>query len=440
LTAVLTAILLTLLTTVLLTFLSILTTVLLTLLTVLLAVLTASVLVLVLILTIVVITGNVIAAVVVVVVAVVIAVVVAAIVSAVVATVVSAVVVATVVSAVVPTIVITTIRNGEVDNIIKGTMLSNSDEGRLMVGSGVDRTSAIGTRGKATGDSGGENTIDGRIVESLEEGEFRGIGHGGRCEGVNSFDNNMRVSDEDTIAVNLSRGGKIIGLGINKVASVKIRDGNVDSEILVGGDGIEVLGGLELGRRHTSRGENATHDRGVAATARDLASVGEGDILLGGAEVDKVVLRGQGGNLARCGGALTVLRETRLDLGWIEGERVLDIPSIVSAVTRVVVIVVPAVIVVPTVVVVPAVVVVIVVSTVVIVVSTVIAVISTIPAAFLVVISVIVIVALVVSFAALRNARRESVARLGHGESGDLLSKREGDEKDREDAGELHDR
>lgn len=55
----------------------------------------------------------------------------------------------------------------------------------------------------------------------------------------------MRVGDKDTLIVYLSGGSEVVGVGVDKVAGIKVADGNVDSEILVGSDGIEIGGILD---------------------------------------------------------------------------------------------------------------------------------------------------------------------------------------------------
>lgn len=73
----------------------------------------------------------------------------------------------------------------------------------------------------------------------------RRVRDGGRSEGVDGLNNNMRMSDENALIVHLSGGSEVVGVGVYEVAGIKVADGNVDSEILIGRDGIEIGGILD---------------------------------------------------------------------------------------------------------------------------------------------------------------------------------------------------
>jgi hypothetical protein len=70
-------------------------------------------------------------------------------------------------------------------------MLSNGDEGRLMVGSCVDGREFVDTSGETSCDSSRENTILCGVIKTLEEREFVGVIGGGLADGGELLNNDM---------------------------------------------------------------------------------------------------------------------------------------------------------------------------------------------------------------------------------------------------------
>jgi len=224
------------------------------------------------------------------------------------------------------------VRNGKVDDIIEGTVLSNSDESRLMVGGGVDGSSTVNTSGEATSDGSGKNSVYSRIVQTLEERELGRVRNGSGGEGINLLNHDMRMRNEDALSINLRRGSEVVGRGVDEVAGLHVSDGDIDGKVSIGLNGVEIRRVLEFGRRHGSSGENPTHDRRVTTAALDLLSIREGNAVLSETEIDEVVVGREGSDLTGfsiC--SVTVLLKTRLDLGRIEGEGGLRIVTTVVA-------------------------------------------------------------------------------------------------------------
>lgn len=179
-----------------------------------------------------------------------------------------------------------------------------------MVGGGVDGAEAVGTSGKTVGDVSSENTVLGRIVQTLEEGEDSGVGGGGLLNAGQELNDDVRVTLNISTAVRELGGGEVVLVRVHEESSLEVGDGHGDREGGVGLDDITVLGGLELGRRHVRLCGDHTHGRWVARTGLDLLSIGDGQVGDGQAEVDEVVVRSQRSNLTSGGLVLTVVLET----------------------------------------------------------------------------------------------------------------------------------
>ena len=105
--------------------------------------------------------------------------------------------------------------------------------------------------------------------------------------------------------------GECTPLSVDEITERHVADLQLDGESLVGLEArVGVLGEYKLGRGRDIKADDATHRRGVARSVDELLTISEGGVL-GQAEVDEVVLRGQGADLARIGvSTLTVLRQT----------------------------------------------------------------------------------------------------------------------------------
>lgn len=205
-----------------------------------------------------------------------------------------------------------------VDLVIEGPVLSNGHEDRLMVGSAVDGGETVGARGKTRRDGRGELTVDGGGVQALEEGEHIGVGGGGVVEPVDGLHNDVRVTNDLVGRVQHLGSSEVVLLGVDEVASLHVGDVHDDVEGLRGGDGAEVRGVDELGGGHGGDGGDDTHGRRVAGPGLDLETVGEGELGNGRAEVDEVVGRGEGRNLAGFLDGLAVLQESGGDNRGVE--------------------------------------------------------------------------------------------------------------------------
>ena len=115
-------------------------------------------------------------------------------------------------------------------------MLSDGDEGRLMVGSSVDGREFVDTSGETSCDISGENAVLCSAVKTLEESEFSGISWGGLVDGAELLHNDVRVTDDLTLSVQLLRCGEVVGFCVHEVTSLHVLDRHGDGECLVGCD------------------------------------------------------------------------------------------------------------------------------------------------------------------------------------------------------------
>lgn len=166
-----------------------------------------------------------------------------------------------------------------------------------MVSCGVDRRDLVNTSWETVRDISSENTTLSGSVKTLEEGEHLGVGWGGLVEGLELLNDDVRVALDLSLAVELLGRGEVVAVCVDEEAGLHSTDGHGDGELLVGLDGITVLGVGELRRGHVvSRGED-THGCGVARTTLDLFTVGDGEVRDGETEVNEVVRGGQRSNL-----------------------------------------------------------------------------------------------------------------------------------------------
>jgi len=97
-------------------------------------------------------------------------------------------------------------------------MLGIGHQRGLMVGSSVDGANSVHASSEAAGDVGGEDAILGDVVQTLEEGEGGGIERLGRLEGGELLDDNVTMTNENSIAIDLLGSGIIVGLGIDEIS------------------------------------------------------------------------------------------------------------------------------------------------------------------------------------------------------------------------------
>ena len=199
-------------------------------------------------------------------------------------------------------------------------MLSDGDESRLMVSSGVDRSETVDTSGETVGNISSQDTVSGLVVQTLEEGETSGVGGVGLGQGLQLLNNDVRVTLDIASTVNLLGSSEVVLLGVGEESSLEVGDGHRDGERSVGLDGIAVLGVLELGGRHVSLSSDDTHGCRVAGAGLDLLTIGERKVGNSQTEVDEVVRRSERSNLTSGGsdkvGELIVLSFLLLDTHW----------------------------------------------------------------------------------------------------------------------------
>jgi len=157
----------------------------------------------------------------------------------------------------------------------------------------------------------------------------------------------MSVADNITRTVDLLRSGVVVGCCVNEVARLEVVNGHLDGERLERGEVLAIHGHYKLGRGHICGGGDDTQWSGIARTSLDLLTVRDGQIGNGETEVDKVIARGKGGDLAGSGHLLAIALETSGNDFRIESQRRLGIVVVVAAivvVVRAVVVVIAAVV------------------------------------------------------------------------------------------------
>jgi hypothetical protein len=159
------------------------------------------------------------------------------------------VVVAAIVAAIVTTIVhrIAIGGDGEINGVIERTVLGNRDNNWLMVRRRVDGRHLVDSRSETIGDNSRKTTVLSSLVQTLEEDELLGIGRSDLIQRLELLDNDMGVTLNLTLIVQLLRSGEIVGLGVNEESGLHLLNGHLDGERLTGFDGSEVAGIDELG-------------------------------------------------------------------------------------------------------------------------------------------------------------------------------------------------
>lgn len=166
-----------------------------------------------------------------------------------------------------------------------------------MVGSTSHGADTVVTGGKTTSNRGAKTSITvARIVDTLEEGELRGIQRLVRGEGVTQvLDGNVSVAN-NIATVSELLGSRVVGVvGVGEGSQVHVGDLDIDIEVLVRLRLIAGHGACDDGRRHVVLRWNLTHRDTVARTLLVLQAIGQG---FAGAEVDEVGIISDGGSLA----------------------------------------------------------------------------------------------------------------------------------------------
>ena len=189
-------------------------------------------------------------------------------------------------------------------------MLSDSDESRLMVSSGVDGSETVDTSGETVSNISSQDTVSGLVVQTLEEGETSGVGGVGLGQGLQLLNNDVRVTLDITGTVNLLRSSEVVLLSVGEESGLEVVDGHRDGERCALLDRRAVRRERELSRRHVRLRGDDTHGCGVARTGSDLLTVRERKVGDSQAEVDEVVARGERSNLTSGWLVLPVVLET----------------------------------------------------------------------------------------------------------------------------------
>ena len=134
-----------------------------------------------------------------------------------------------------------------------------------MVGRRIDRTQPICTGIETLSDFGCNDSLLVSLgVYTLEVREPFWIRWRGLSQVRQRLNNDMSVSDDEALIIELLRSGKVVLLCVDKVPSVEVLDGHLDVEFLVGRDVSTIGGECELGRGHLIDARDEADRRWVA--------------------------------------------------------------------------------------------------------------------------------------------------------------------------------
>jgi len=125
-------------------------------------------------------------------------------------------------------------------------VLGNGHQDGLMVSSGVDRRHFVETGRKASSNISSQDTAYGSGVQALEEDELLGVGRGGLVEGRELLDDDVGVTDDLTLTVDLLGSSEVVLLCVDEGTGLEVGDGHLDGERCVLSDGLAVGGELEF--------------------------------------------------------------------------------------------------------------------------------------------------------------------------------------------------
>lgn len=110
-----------------------------------------------------------------------------------------------------------------------------------MVRGRVDRRHPIRSRGQSASHVDANRPVHSRSIDTLEERELGRVRGRRLGERVELFDDDMCVSDDVALGVDLLGSGVVVRGRVDEVTGLEVRDGHGDGEVLVGGDRVEVL-------------------------------------------------------------------------------------------------------------------------------------------------------------------------------------------------------
>jgi len=213
--------------------------------------------------------------------------------------------------------------DGHINNVITKPMLSDGDDNRLVGCAGHDGTHPVCASGQTSRNRSLDISLRIRgTVDTLEESELGRVRDRGRIQGGNSFNNDVRVSNDLALRVERLGVGEISLGRVRELTELDVLGLERDVERGVGLDGRAVGRGLEFSRGDVRcRGNLANRDR-VARPGGGLQAIGNGQRRKSrSTEVNEVVLRRLGRSLAGYRGVLTVIGG--LDYRGVEGQRIL---------------------------------------------------------------------------------------------------------------------
>jgi hypothetical protein len=123
--------------------------------------------------------------------------------------------------------------------------------------------------------SASERFSFGSIVEPLEKREHSRIQNFRRVKCRHLLDDDMRVTLNETLVIQLLRRRIIILLCIYEVSRLEVLDFHLNGELLICWYCAAVLREYEFGRWHPIFGRNDTHRSRVARTPRNLFAIGQ---------------------------------------------------------------------------------------------------------------------------------------------------------------------
>lgn len=140
-----------------------------------------------------------------------------------------------------------TSRDSEINRIIERAMLSDGGDNRLMVRRCIDGRELIKACGKTVGDISSEFTAHSGGIQALEESELFGIGGRGLVERSELLDNDVRVTLDLTLCVELLGCGKVVLLRVDEETGLHVLDLHLHREWRISFQSPKVLGEGELG-------------------------------------------------------------------------------------------------------------------------------------------------------------------------------------------------
>ena len=167
-----------------------------------------------------------------------------------------------------------------------------------MVSSSVDRRDLVCASWETSSHISGQDAVNSSSVQALEERKFRRVGGSILGERRERLDDYVRMANDLATRIQLLGCSKVVLFCIDKVTSLHALDGQGDRERCVCRNVPTVGRECEFSRWHVGRRWDKTHWCRVARSFGDLETIGDLEIRPGRTEVDEVVSRREGRNLA----------------------------------------------------------------------------------------------------------------------------------------------